>query len=82
MTESGSMKKPHEDIVPCLLALHTLGESYKLRNDAVHALLPRLAKLLVALGQAARPEWADHWVRLFPDILEGWADPRRQGIIY
>lgn len=77
-----SMKKPHEDIVPCLLALHTLGESYKLRNDAVHALLPRLAKLLVALGQAARPEWADHWVRLFPDILEGWADPRRQGIIY
>jgi anaphase-promoting complex subunit 1 len=76
------MKKPHEDIVPCLLALHTLGESYKLNNDAIRAYLPRLAKLIIALGQAARPEWADHWVRLFPDILEGWADPRRQGMFF
>lgn len=75
-------KAPHPDIVPSLLALHTLGESYKLKNDAVYACLPRLATLLVALGQAARPEWADHWVRLFPDIYEGWADPKRQGISF
>ena len=74
-----STAKPHEDVVPCLLALHTLGESYKLKTDAAYGFLPRLARLLIALGRAARPEWADHWVRLFPDVLEGWADPKRQG---
>jgi anaphase-promoting complex subunit 1 len=73
-------KQPHPDIVPCLHALHILGEHYKLMNDAINSYLPRLAKLLIVLGQAARPEWADYWVRLFPDIYEGWADPKRQGM--
>lgn len=73
-------KKPHPDIVPCLHALHVLGEGYKLTNDAIASLCPRLAKLLIALGRAARPEWADYWVRLVPDIYEGWADPKREGM--
>lgn len=69
---------PAEDIDSCLLALHLLAESYKLKTDAVHAFLPRLARLLISIARAIRPEWADYWVRVFPENVEGWADPKRQ----
>lgn len=69
--------KPHADVDPCLLALHLLAESYKLKVNCIGALLPRLSKLLIALARSTRPEWADYWVRMFPENPEGWADPKR-----
>ncbi|KAF8515724.1 hypothetical protein BU17DRAFT_51474 [Hysterangium stoloniferum] len=77
-TYTNPPQKPAEDTDMCLLALHLLGESFKLKTDAVHAFLPRLAKLLIALGRAIRPEWADYWARLYPENIEGWANPKRE----
>ncbi|GJJ10443.1 hypothetical protein Clacol_004669 [Clathrus columnatus] len=75
---TGPPPLPAEDIDPCLLALHLLAEGYKLKTDAVHAFLPRLARLLIALARTIRPEWADYWARVFPENLQGWADPKRE----
>ncbi|KIJ25699.1 hypothetical protein M422DRAFT_77064 [Sphaerobolus stellatus SS14] len=71
-------RKPTQDAEQCLFALHLLAESYKINNDAVQMLLPRLARLLITLGRAVRPEWADYWVRMFPENAEGWMDPKRE----
>lgn len=73
---------PADDIDPCLMALHLLAESYKLKMDAVHAFLPRLARLLIALGRAVRPEWSDYWVRIFPEHYEGWVNYKRESEQY
>jgi anaphase-promoting complex subunit 1 len=57
----------------CLLALHLLAEDCRLdsvRETQLSKLIPLIARLANALR---RPEWTDHWMRLYPLSVAGIA---------
>jgi len=73
------LRKPHPEAEAALFALHFLAESFKLRMDVMHKWLPKLVELVFVLGKVIRPEWADHWLRIRVECMDGWTDPKRAG---
>jgi anaphase-promoting complex subunit 1 len=66
--------KPHELLCPVLNSLQLLAEDFRQALSTEHAVLT-LAPLLCDIALAIRPEWADYWKRVIPDVLDVWPDP-------
>jgi len=61
-------------LAPVLYSLHMLAEDLRLvvfRHDS----LMQLAPLICQIAHIIRPEWADYWKRLCPNIMPGWPAP-------
>lgn len=70
--------KPHRLLAPVLYALHTLGEDLRLQVHRYRALL-MLAPAICKIAFVVRPEWADYWKRLCPEIDVAWPSPSTTG---
>jgi anaphase-promoting complex subunit 1 len=71
-------RKPHKLLALVLHALHTVGEDLRLMTLQYKTLL-RLAPVICRIALIIRPEWADYWKRLFPDILSSWPSSATTG---
>lgn len=61
-------------LAPVLYALHMLAEDLRLvvhRHDSLVLLVP----LVCQIAHIIRPEWADYWKRLCPNIMPAWPSP-------
>lgn len=61
-------------LAPVLYALHMLAEDLRLvvlRYESLMLLIP----LICQIAHIIRPEWADYWKRLCPNIMPGWPAP-------
>lgn len=61
-------------LAPVLYALHMLAEDLRLvvhRHDSLMLLVP----LVCQIAHIIRPEWADYWKRLCPNIMPAWPSP-------
>lgn len=61
-------------LAPVLYALHMLAEDLRLvilRYESLMLLVP----LICQIAHIVRPEWADYWKRLCPNIMPGWPAP-------
>ncbi|KAG2076443.1 hypothetical protein BDR04DRAFT_1148887 [Suillus decipiens] len=61
-------------LAPVLYGLHMLAEGLRLvvlRYDSLMLLIP----VICQIAHIVRPEWADYWKRLCPDIMTGWPAP-------
>jgi len=61
-------------LAPVLYALHMLAEDLRLdvlRYESLMLLIP----LICQIAHIVRPEWADYWKRLCPNIMPGWPAP-------
>ena len=66
--------KPNPLLAPVLYALHMLAEDLRLvvhRHDSLMLLVP----LVCQIAHIIRPEWADYWKRLCPNIMPPWPSP-------
>lgn len=66
--------KPNPLLGPVLYALHMLAEDLRLvvyRHDSLVLLVP----LVCQVAHIIRPEWADYWKRLCPNIMPTWPAP-------
>lgn len=66
--------KPNTLLAPVLYALHMLAEDLRLvvhRHDSLVLLVP----LVCHIAHIIRPEWADYWKRLCPNIMPTWPSP-------
>lgn len=66
--------KPKPLLAPVLYALHMLAEDLRLvvhRHDSLVLLVP----LVCQIAHIIRPEWADYWKRLCPNIMPVWPSP-------
>ncbi|KAI9571862.1 anaphase promoting complex subunit 1 [Boletus coccyginus] len=66
--------KPNPLLAPVLYTLHMLAEDLRLvvhRHDS----LVLLAPLVCQIAHIIRPEWADYWKRLCPNIMPTWPSP-------
>lgn len=72
--------RPHNMLAPILYALHTMGEDMRLSPNRYEDLL-RLASLICRIAFVIRPEWADYWKRLCPDVIAEWPSPASTGEI-
>lgn len=66
--------KPNPLLAPVLYTLHMLAEDLRLvvhRHDS----LVLLAPLVCQIAHIVRPEWADYWKRLCPNIMPTWPSP-------
>ena len=65
---------PNPLLAPVLYALHMLAEDLRLvvhRHDSLVLLVP----LVCQIAHIIRPEWADYWKRLCPNIMPAWPSP-------
>ncbi|KAG6373998.1 anaphase promoting complex subunit 1 [Boletus reticuloceps] len=63
--------KPSPLLAPVLYALHMLAEDLRLvvhRHDSLVLLVP----LVCQIAHIIRPEWADYWKRLCPNVMPAW----------
>lgn len=67
---------PHKLLAPLLYGLHTLAEHLRLLVPRQHDLL-RFAPVVCRIAVIVRPEWADYWKRLIPDVMGSWPLPLR-----
>lgn len=61
-------------LAPVLYGLHMLAEDLRLvvhRHDSLMLLVP----LVCQIAHIIRPEWADYWKRLCPNIMPAWPSP-------
>jgi anaphase-promoting complex subunit 1 len=61
-------------LAPVLYALHMLAEDLRLdvlRYESLMLLIPFICQI----AHIVRPEWADYWKRLCPNIMPGWPAP-------
>ena len=61
-------------LAPVLYALHMLAEDLRLvvhQHDSLMLLVP----LVCHIAHIIRPEWADYWKRLCPNVRTGWPSP-------
>ncbi|PPQ90258.1 hypothetical protein CVT25_013083 [Psilocybe cyanescens] len=65
---------PHKLLAPLLYGLHTLAEHLRLLVPRQHDLL-RFAPVVCRIAVLVRPEWADYWKRLIPDVMSSWPLP-------
>jgi anaphase-promoting complex subunit 1 len=66
--------KPNPLLAPVLYALHMLAEDLRLvvhRHDSLTLLVP----LVCQIAHIIRPEWADYWKRLCPNVMPVWPSP-------
>ncbi|KAF9219333.1 hypothetical protein BS17DRAFT_740882 [Gyrodon lividus] len=66
--------KPNPLLAPVLYVLHMLAEDLRLvvhRHDSLIVLVP----LVCHIAHIIRPEWADYWKRLCPDVMPAWPSP-------
>ena len=66
--------KPNLSLAPVLYVLHMLAEDLRLvvhRHDSLALLVP----LVCQIAHIIRPEWADYWKRLCPNIMPAWPSP-------
>ncbi|KAL0952347.1 hypothetical protein HGRIS_006627 [Hohenbuehelia grisea] len=68
------LNKPHNLLAPVLCALHILGEDLRLTVDQYPSVV-RLCPVICSIGDIIRPEWADFWRRLCPNLPEPWPVP-------
>uniref|UniRef100_A0A8H8CEQ4 Anaphase-promoting complex subunit 1 n=1 Tax=Psilocybe cubensis TaxID=181762 RepID=A0A8H8CEQ4_PSICU len=72
---------PHKLLAPLLYGLHTLAEHMRLLIPRQHDLL-RFAPVVCRIAIIVRPEWADYWKRLIPDVMNGWPLPLKTSLSY
>ena len=69
-----SARAPHGMHVSFLNGLHHVAQDLLLSvND--HEALKKLVPVVCKLAMDIRPEWADYWKRLFPDMMGAWPSP-------
>ncbi|KAI0087606.1 hypothetical protein BDY19DRAFT_1058080 [Irpex rosettiformis] len=68
-----SVHKHHSSV---LVGLHHLGQCFLLSTDR-HKALMKLVPTICQLAYVVRPEWADYWKRLFPDVSGAWRSPQK-----
>ncbi|TFK37677.1 hypothetical protein BDQ12DRAFT_713446 [Crucibulum laeve] len=65
---------PNKLLAPILYTLHTLAEYLRLRVARFDDIL-RIAPVICRIALVIRPEWADYWKRLVPDVPIAWPSP-------
>lgn len=82
-TPSAQNPAPHRGTVhhfhsSILNGLHHLAQCFLLSTTQYPALL-QLVPVVCRLALVVRPEWADYWKRLLPDVLGPWKSPKNTG---
>ncbi|KDR78406.1 hypothetical protein GALMADRAFT_224779 [Galerina marginata CBS 339.88] len=65
---------PHPLLAPLLYGVHTLAEHLRLQIPRQHDLL-KFAPIVCRIAVSVRPEWADYWKRLIPNVMSSWPSP-------
>ncbi|KIJ60441.1 hypothetical protein HYDPIDRAFT_43294 [Hydnomerulius pinastri MD-312] len=66
--------KPNPLLAPVLYALHMLAEDLRLVVHRYDSLM-LLVSMVSHIAHIIRPEWADYWKRLCPNIMPAWPSP-------
>jgi anaphase-promoting complex subunit 1 len=71
---------PHELLCPTLNSLHLLAEDFR-QTLSTEERVFTLAPLLFDMASVIRPEWADYWKRVIPDVIDAWPSPLDIGVL-
>lgn len=69
-----SPRQPNEYHINFLNGLHHVAQNLLLTVSTYEALM-QLVPVVCKLALVIRPEWADYWKRLLPDVLDIWPAP-------